>query len=46
VLAQRRWGDCVFGLAGNPVLLRQAGPVMQTVVATAYSVSPPASSRG
>ena len=54
VLAQRRWVDFVFGLAGNPVLLRQAGPAMQTartlfqqqtVVATAYGESPPASSR-
>ena len=29
VLTQRRWVDFVFGLAGNPVLLRQAGPVME-----------------
>jgi hypothetical protein len=54
VLTQRRWVDFVFGLAGNPVLLRQAGPVMeearslfrqQTVVAAAYGEPPPASSR-
>jgi hypothetical protein len=54
VLTQRRWVDFVFGLAGNPVLLRQAGPVMeearrlfqqQTVVAAAYGDPPPASSR-
>jgi hypothetical protein len=54
VLTQRRWVDFVFGLAGNPVLLRQAGPVMeearrlfqqQTVVAVAYGDPPPASSR-
>lgn len=30
VLAHRRWVDCVFGLAGNAVLLRQAAPAMQT----------------
>jgi Transposase DDE domain group 1 len=29
VLAHRRRMDVVFGLAGNPVLLRQAAPVMQ-----------------
>jgi hypothetical protein len=54
VLTQRRWVDFGFGLAGNPVLLRQAGPVMeearrlfqqQTVVAAAYGDPPPASSR-
>jgi hypothetical protein len=54
VLAQRRWVDFGFGLAGNPVRLRQAGPVMQTarplcqqqtVGATAYGESPPASRR-
>ena len=53
-LAQRRGVDLVFGLAGNPVLLRQAGPVMQearalfqqqTAVATAYGEAPPASRR-
>ena len=54
VLAHRRWVDFVFGLAGNPVLLRQAAPVMQearslyrqrTAVAEAYGEPPPASSR-
>jgi Transposase DDE domain group 1 len=54
VLTQRRWVDFVFGLGGNPVLLRQAGSVMeearslfrqQTVVAGAYGEQPPASSR-
>ena len=29
VMAHRRRMDFVFGLAGNPVLLRQAAPVMQ-----------------
>jgi hypothetical protein len=29
VIAHRRWTDFVFGLAGNPVLLRQAAPIMQ-----------------
>src|SRR5882724_10274635 len=29
VIAQRRWTDFVFGLAGNAVLLRQAAPLMQ-----------------
>ena len=46
--------DFVFGLAGNPVLLRQAAPVMQearrlfqqrTAMAHAYGESPPLSSR-
>lgn len=30
VLTQRRGVDCVFGLAGHAVLLRQARPLMQT----------------
>jgi Transposase DDE domain group 1 len=54
VLTQRRWVDFVCGLAGNPVLLRQAEPVMeearslfrqQTVVAAASGEPPPARSR-
>jgi hypothetical protein len=54
VRAQRRHTDCVFGLAGNAVLLRQAAPVMQeartlcqqrTALALAYGEQPPPSSR-
>jgi hypothetical protein len=54
VLTQRRWTDFVFGLAGNPVLLRQAAPVMQearalfrqrSALAQAYGEQPPSSSR-
>jgi hypothetical protein len=54
VIAHRRHMDFVFGLAGNPVLLRQAAPSMQearhlfpqrTAVAHAYGEPPPASSR-
>jgi hypothetical protein len=54
VLTQRRWVDFVFGLAGNPVLLRQAAPVMQEAralfqqrraLAHAYGEQPPSSSR-
>ena len=54
VLAHRRHMDFVFGLAGNPVLLRQAAPVMQearhffqqqTAVAHAYGEQPPPSTR-
>jgi Transposase DDE domain group 1 len=54
VIAHRRRMDVVFGLAGNPVLLRQAAPVMQearrlfqqrTAVAHAYGEPPPLSSR-
>ena len=54
VIAHRRYIDFVFGLAGNPVLLRQAAPVMQevrdlfqrrTAVAHAYGESPPPSTR-
>jgi hypothetical protein len=54
VIAPRRRIDFVFGLAGNPVLLRQAAPVMQeardlfqqrTVLARAYGESPPPRSR-
>jgi Transposase DDE domain group 1 len=54
VIAPRRRIDFVFGLAGNPVLLRQAAPVMhearalfrqQTAVAHAYGESLPPSSR-
>jgi Transposase DDE domain group 1 len=50
VLAHRRHRDCVCGLAGNPVLLRQAAPVMQearrffqqqTAVAHADGEQPP-----
>jgi hypothetical protein len=54
VIAHRRRMDVVFGLAGNPVLLRQAAPVMQearrlfqqrTALAHAYGEPPPLSSR-
>jgi Transposase DDE domain group 1 len=54
VIAHRRYMDFVFGLAGNPVLLRQAAPVMQearglfqqrTAVAHAYGEQPPPSTR-
>ena len=54
VIAPRRRTDFVFGLAGNPVLRRQAAPVMQearalfqqrTAVAQAYGEPPPARSR-
>ena len=54
VIAHRRRMDFVFGLAGNPVLLRQAAPVMQearrlfqqcTALAHAYGEQPPLSSR-
>lgn len=54
VIAHRRHMDFVFGLAGNPVLLRQAAPVMQEArdlcqrrpaVAHAYGESPPPSTR-
>ena len=50
VIAHRRRTDFVFGLAGNPVLLRQAAPVMQeardlfqqrTALAQAYGEQPP-----
>jgi hypothetical protein len=54
VIAHRRHMDFVFGLAGNPVLLRQAAPVMQearrlfqqrTAVAQAYGEQRPPSTR-
>jgi hypothetical protein len=54
VIAPRRRTDFVFGLAGNPVLLRQAAHVMQeardlfqqrTALAHAYGEQPPLSSR-
>jgi Transposase DDE domain group 1 len=54
VLAHRRQMDVVFGLAGNPVLLRQAASVMQearglfqqrSAVAHAYGEQPPPSTR-
>ena len=54
VLAHRRHIDFVFGLAGNPVLLRQAAPVMEearglfqrrSAVAHAYGESLPLSTR-
>jgi DDE family transposase len=54
VLAHRRHLDFVFGLAGNPVLLRHATPSLQEVrglhrqrlaLAQAHGESPPASSR-
>jgi hypothetical protein len=54
VIAHRRRTDFVFGLASNPVLLRQATPVMQeardlfqqrTALAQAYGEQPPPRSR-
>ena len=54
VIAQRRWTDFVFGLAGNAVLLRQAAPTLQAArrlhqqrvaLAHAHGQAPPASSR-
>lgn len=54
VIAPRRWTDCVFGLAGKAVVLRQAAPVMQdarrlyqqrVALARAYGQAPPARSR-
>jgi hypothetical protein len=54
VIAHRRHMDFVFGLAGNPVLLRQAASVMQearglfqqrSAVAHAYGEQPPPSTR-
>src|SRR2546427_1442139 len=54
VLAHRHLIDCVFGLAGHPVLLRHAAPVIQearclhqqrTALAHAHHVRPPASRR-
>jgi hypothetical protein len=54
MIAPRRRIDFVFGLAGNPVLLRQAAPVMQAAralfqqriaLAQAYGEPPPPRSR-
>jgi hypothetical protein len=54
VRAHRHRIDFVFGLAGNPVLLRHAAPVMQearhlhqqrTALAPAHHARPPDSSR-
>jgi len=54
VLAQRRGIDCVFGWAGNAVLLRQAAPIMpaarglsqqRTAQAQASGARPPTRSR-
>jgi hypothetical protein len=54
VIAHRRRMDFVFGLAGNPVLLRQGAPIMQearalfqrrTALTRAYGEPPPARSR-
>jgi Transposase DDE domain group 1 len=54
VLAHRHLIDVIFGLAGNPVLLRHAEPVLQearqlhqqrTALAQAYHARPPDSSR-
>jgi hypothetical protein len=54
VLAPRHRMDCVFGLAGHPVLLRHATPVIQearrlhqqrTTLAQAHHVRPPDSRR-
>jgi hypothetical protein len=54
VIAHRRWTDFVFGLAGNPVLRRQAAPTLEearrlhhqrVALAQAPSQVPPTSSR-
>ena len=54
VIASSRWTDFVFGLAGNAVLLRQAGPTLQearrlhqqrVALAQAQGQTPPTSSR-
>jgi hypothetical protein len=54
VIAHRRLTDCVFGVAGNAVWLRQAAPFMQearprhqqrTALAHAHGPRPPASTR-
>jgi hypothetical protein len=54
VIAHRRWTDCVFGLAGNAIFLRQAAPSLQearrlhqqrVVRAQAPRQAPPTSSR-
>ena len=53
-IAHRRWTDCVFGLAGNAVLRRQAAPVLhearrlpqqRVTLAQAHDQALPASSR-
>ena len=54
VIAHRRWTDCVFGLAGNAVLLRQAAPIIEearrlhhqrVALAQAHDQAPPTRSR-
>ena len=54
VLAHRHHSDCIFGLAGNAVLLRHAAPALRevrglhqqrTALAQAYGEPPPTSSR-
>jgi hypothetical protein len=54
VMAHRHFTDCIFGVAGHAILLRQAAPVIQearwlhqqrTVRAQAHGECPPASSR-
>jgi len=54
VIAHRRWTDCVFGLAGNAVFLRQAAPILEEArrlhqqrvgLAQAHRQAPPPSSR-
>lgn len=54
VIASYRWTDCVFGLAGNAVLLRQAAATLQearrlhrhrVALAHAHGQVPPTSSR-
>ena len=54
VIASYRWTDCVFGLAGNAVLLRQAAPTLQEAwplhhqrgaLARAHGQAPPPRSR-
>jgi hypothetical protein len=54
VIASSRWTDCVFGLAGNAVLLRQAAATLQearrlhhqrVALAQAHGQAPPPSRR-
>ena len=54
VIAHRRWTDCVFGVAGNAVLFRQAAPTIaearrlhhqRGALARAHDQAPPTSSR-
>ena len=54
VITSYRWTDCVFGLAGNAVILRQAAPTIEAArrlhhqrvaLARAHGQAPPPSSR-